>query len=144
MSKSNLFIPWKYNGNLFTLTDDDREDMQAFVYLIVDKTTEKRYIGKKYLWVKVTKPPLKGAKRKRISWKQSDWQTYKSSCVDLSEKIDETNIDKFEFTILHVCKSKGMASYLEAKEQFDKNVLLDDRYYNGIIQCRINHRHLKG
>ena len=28
-------------------------------------------------------------------------------------------------------------SYLEAKEQFDREVLLKDDYYNGIINCRI-------
>jgi hypothetical protein len=30
-----------------------------------------------------------------------------------------------------------MLSYLEAKEQFDREVLLSDEYYNGIINVRV-------
>jgi hypothetical protein len=30
-----------------------------------------------------------------------------------------------------------MLSYLEAKEQFDRKVLLTDEYYNGIINVRV-------
>ena len=35
------------------------------------------------------------------------------------------------------CESRGVMSYLEAKEQFDREVLLNDDYYNGIINVRI-------
>jgi len=31
-------------------------------------------------------------------------------------------------------------AYLETKEQFDREVLFRDDYYNGIIHCRINQR----
>ena len=34
-------------------------------------------------------------------------------------------------------------SYLEAKEQFDRGVLLSDKYYNGIINCKIHRSHVK-
>jgi hypothetical protein len=36
-----------------------------------------------------------------------------------------------------MCPSRGISSYLEAKEQFDREVLLSDEYYNGIINVRI-------
>ena len=49
----------------------------------------------------------------------------------------------FDRKILHLCKTKGEMSYLEAKEQFDRRVLLDDSYYNGIINCKIHRTHVK-
>jgi hypothetical protein len=39
--------------------------------------------------------------------------------------------------ILHLCKTKGECSYMEAKEQFDREVLFTDDYYNGIIQIKL-------
>jgi hypothetical protein len=44
---------------------------------------------------------------------------------------------------LHLCMSKGEMSYLEAKEQFDRDVLLSSEYYNGIINCKIHRNHVK-
>ena len=32
---------------------------------------------------------------------------------------------------------------MEAKEQFDRNVLLTDEYYNGIISCKIGAKSVK-
>ena len=34
-------------------------------------------------------------------------------------------------------RSRGVLSYLEAKEQFDRRVLEKDEYYNGIINVRV-------
>ena len=45
--------------------------------------------------------------------------------------------------ILHLCKTKGECAYLEAKEQFDNNVLLREDYYNGIINVRIGGNSVK-
>jgi hypothetical protein len=39
---------------------------------------------------------------------------------------------------------KGELGYLEAKEQFDRNVLLSEEYYNGIINCKIHRSHVQG
>ena len=36
-----------------------------------------------------------------------------------------------------MCESRGLMSYLEAKEQFDRRVLETDDYYNGIINVRV-------
>ena len=43
----------------------------------------------------------------------------------------------FAREILHICPSRGVASYLEAEEQFNRKVLLTDEYYNGIINVRV-------
>ena len=45
--------------------------------------------------------------------------------------------------ILHLCKTKGECAYLETKEQFDREVLLTDEYYNGIISCKIGGQTVK-
>jgi hypothetical protein len=34
--------------------------------------------------------------------------------------------------------------YLEAREQFDRNVLLSDEYYNNFIGCKIHGKHVAG
>ena len=57
--------------------------------------------------------------------------------------VEQHGRDNFHREILHLCDTKGVMSYLEAKEQFDRNVLLDDSYYNGIIQCKIHRSHVK-
>ena len=95
------------------------------------------YVGKKLAKFKTTKPPLKGKKNKRRGTKESDWQVYWGSSDNLKEDVEKYGESNFTREILHVCPSRGVASYLEAKEQFDRNVLLTDNYYNGIINVRI-------
>ena len=113
------------------------EGCEAFVYLITNTTNNKKYIGKKLAKFKTTKPPLKGKKNKRRGTKESDWRTYWGSNDHLKEDVLNLGEDKFTREILYFCTSRGIASYLEAKEQFDREVLLTDDYYNGIINVRV-------
>lgn len=133
---------WTYNGKPFG-AEDVPEDAVGFVYRITYKSDGKKYIGKKNFWKIITRPPLKGQKRKRKTKVQSDWQTYTSSSDKVSTDSAKLGLDQFKREILEICYSKGMLSYTEAKMQFDLGVLLDDSYLNGIIQCRINKSHLK-
>ena len=104
--------------------------------------SEKKYIGKK-LWVSVRKlPPLKGKKRKRIKLVETDWKTYYGSSDQVNALLEQKGEKAFRRDILYFCYNKSELSYLEAKEQFDRNVLLSDDYYNGIINCRIGARGL--
>ena len=50
-------MQWTYNGKKI---DDLPEDIEGFVYLITNKTDNRKYIGKKLAKFKKTKPPLKG------------------------------------------------------------------------------------
>jgi hypothetical protein len=113
------------------------EDCEAFVYIITNNTNNKKYVGKKLAKFKTTKPPLKGKKNKRRGYKESDWRTYWGSNDYLKEDVITLGEDKFTREILYLCPSRGVASYLEAKEQFEREVLLTDDYYNGIINVRV-------
>ena len=132
--------PWTFEGSNFPTAP---EDMIGFVYLITNNVTGKKYVGKKLFWSKVTKPPLKGQKRKRRSLKESDWKTYLSSSDELKRQIEEYGIDNFSREIIKLCADRGVLSYYEAKYQFDNDVLMKpDEYINGIIQCRIHRKHV--
>jgi len=127
-------MQWKYNGNL---VEEIADQYIGFVYIITNLTNNKKYIGKKLAKFKKTRPPLKGKKRKRKSLVESDWQTYWGSSEHLLADVAELGPENFSREILYFCTTRGELSYREAKEQFDREVLLTDEYYNGIINVRI-------
>ena len=55
----------------------------------------------------------------------------------IKEDLETLGAENFTREILHYCPSRGVASYLEAQEQFEREVLLTDDYYNGIINVRV-------
>lgn len=113
------------------------ENSFGFVYNIINKSSGKEYIGKKQFKHKVKKKPLKGKKRKRIDNKESDWKDYTGSSNDLNEDIKKYGKNNFEFIIIKICNSKWELSYEEIKEQIKRDVLLSEKFYNGIINVRI-------
>ena len=113
------------------------EDTFGFIYEITNLTNNRKYIGKKQMVRKIRRKPLKGKKRKRIDYIESDWKTYTGSSDVLNEDIKNLGMNNFKFNILKFCNSKFELSYFEAKIQFEKDVLLNENYYNGIINCRI-------
>jgi hypothetical protein len=127
-------MQWTYKGKKI---DELPEDCEAFVYLITNITDNRKYVGKKLAKFKTTKPPLKGRKNKRRGTKESDWREYWGSSDNLLRDVEELGQKKFTREILYYCKSRGLASYLEAKEQIDRRVLETDEYYNGIINVRV-------
>jgi hypothetical protein len=124
-------------------TSDMIGDYVGFVYIITDLTNNKKYVGKKLFESKRTLPPLKGKTRKRKVTKESDWMSYYGSSEELMLLVEANGADSFKREILHLCHSRGEMSYLEAKEQFDREVLLSADYYNGIINCKIHKSHVK-
>jgi len=133
---------WTYKGKDFT--SDDIGDYIGFVYIITDKQTNKKYVGKKKFISKTRRAPLKGKKRKRIFIKESDWMDYFGSSEEVKALVEEHGRDNFHREILHLCRALGEMSYLELKEQVDREVLLSDEYHNAFIGCKIHATHVKG
>jgi Putative endonuclease segE, GIY-YIG domain len=113
------------------------ENTFGFIYEITNSVTGMKYIGKKQCQSRIKRKPLKGKKRNRIDYVESDWRTYTSSSNELNEEIKKYGKEKFAFKIIRSCDSKWALAYYEIKEQIDRDVLFRSDYYNGIINCRI-------
>jgi hypothetical protein len=125
---------WTYEGEP---VDELPKDCEGFVYLITNLENGRKYVGKKLAKFKKTRPPLKGRKNKRREKVESDWQDYWGSSDNLKEDVEKLGPEKFSREILHFCNSRGLMSYLEAREQFERRVLETNEYYNGIINVRV-------
>lgn len=109
----------------------DPDNYLGFVYLIEDLTTGRKYIGKKNFWV--SKPKVRGCKSKsqdkgspkwkQCCWKESNWKVYKGSSKTLAKHMKDNPKNEYRYTILHHCRSKGVLSYTECKEMYDRRVL---------------------
>jgi len=130
--------PWLFQGVEWQLPEEfSHEDVYGFVYLITNLTTQRKYVGKKFFWSQKTLPITKTRKRRKKLKVESDWKIYWGSNKHLMAEIEENGTDSYHREILHLCKTKGECAYLEAKEQFDRDVLLTEDYYNGIIQIKL-------
>ena len=138
-------MTWLYQGNLI---EELPEDCVGFVYLIINTVTGRKYIGKKLAKFaktnyKVVKQKNGIKKKKKIRTKiDSDWRDYYGSSDELTKDVITLGKENFTREILHYCKSKAHTSYLEAKEQFDRNVLESTDYYNGQISVRVHGSHI--
>ena len=125
------------------------EDCVGFVYLITNKLSGRKYIGKKLAkFSKTTQRTVKlkngNKKKKKIRSKvDSDWREYYGSSPELSKDIETLGSNNFTREILYYCRSKSECSYIEAREQFARRVLESDDYYNGHIQVRVHGSHIK-
>ena len=132
---------WIYENKLY---DEAPKKYMGFVYLITDLTTNRKYIGKKLFWNTRKLKPLKGKTRRRTQVVESNWKNYYGSNEELQQLVENSHAQRFEREILHLCTKKGIMSYLEARERFDRNVLLSDEYYNNFIGCKIHGKHVAG
>ena len=60
----------------------------------------------------------------------------------IKQILTEDVAERFSRSIVRLCTSKGEMSYMEAKEQFDKNVLFDPNYYNEFIGLKCHSKHV--
>lgn len=119
-------MTWKYNNQDFV---EVSKDMEGFVYLITNLTNNKKYIGKKNFWTR-----QKDRKTGRRKKKESDWTKYYGSCDELIEDVKNLGEDKFIREILYLCPHKKSMSYYETMEQFKRDVILREDYYNTNVE----------
>lgn len=94
----------------------------GFVYSITNNITGHIYIGKKLF--------------------NSDWTSYWGSNARVKAAVTEYGSENFTRTILHLCKTRSEMSYIEARIQFENDVILSDKYYNDCIIVKINRRQI--
>jgi len=128
-------MTWQYQGKI---VETIPEDIIGFVYMITNTTNGKKYIGKKLVLFKKSKPPLKGRKNRRRYKVESDWRNYYGSSDKLTEDVILLGKEKFKREIMYFCKSKAECNYIEAREQFAHKVLESDEWYNGHIRVRVH------
>lgn len=134
---------WYYKGKEFN-SEDIPTGAIGFVYEITDTVTGMKYIGKKFFFSTKTLPPLKGTKKKRKKVTESDWKTYCGSSETVKSLVLENGRERFHREILRICYSKTELSYMELKEQMDKDVLLKpEEYHNAFCGGKINRVGLK-
>jgi len=119
-------MTWKYNNQDFI---EVPKDMEGFVYIITNLTNNKKYIGKKHFWTR-----QKDRKTGRRKKKESDWRDYMGSCDELKEDVKLLGEDKFLKEILYLCPHKKSMSFYETMEQFKRDVILREDYYNTNVE----------
>lgn len=131
---------WLYKNQPFETTP---EEYQGFVYCITEYDTGMMYIGKKFFWKPKVLGITKTRKRRVRTRIESDWRDYYGSNKLVKQLVEAKGRDNYKREILHLCKTKGECSYYEAKLQFQYDVLVNPKYYNEFISCKINSNHLK-
>jgi hypothetical protein len=140
-------MTWTYQGNP---VEQLPEDCAGFVYIITNLQNQRKYIGKKLAKFRKTRQRVvkfkNGNKRKRKIRTQveSDWRDYYGSSPELTRDIALLGNDQFSREILYFCQSRAQCSYIEAREQFQRQVLESDDWYNGHIQVRVHGSHIRG
>lgn len=138
MAKPFYHAPWLHKGEEFNETP---AGYVSFVYLLTEVATGKQYVGKKGFW-SVSTVVVNG--RKKNTKRESDWVKYYSSNNEIMASVKGGNGAKFTREILHLCKTKGTASYLEAKEIFARGCLEDPiKWFNYFLEIKVNSGHLR-
>jgi hypothetical protein len=133
---------WKYWDSF------EPKDYFGFVYKITNLKTGRFYIGKKSFYHnkkhKITKKQLAEQPIKRgrksayeIIQVESDWKIYWGSNKQLLADIKELGEDKFDCTILKLCKTKKQLTYWEMHHQCINHCIVSyDLSYNDNILGR--------
>lgn len=133
-------MTWFYEGKEITAIPDE---YAGFVYTITNNLNGRIYLGQKVSKNKITRSPLKGKTRKRISYSESNWNDYYGSSELLLQDIANYGKEHFRREIIHLCKSKGEMNYRETEEIFARKALLSNDYYNNFVGCKIHGNHIK-
>lgn len=129
-------MSWIYPDTVDPLT------YHGFVYLITNKITNQKYVGKKAFYQ---------MKAKKI-FRENNWRVYWGSNKDLLAEIESGQypIEMYERKILHFCVSPGEMSWLELSELIKRDALTRKlpnglpEYWNGNILMSFNHKVING
>jgi len=129
---------WTYLGKEILSEDDIPVDKPiGFIYIITQKSTGNRYLGRKLL----TKSKIKINKdtgKKRKSRIQSDWLDYWSSSPKITSWIkDAGGTDDFKREIILFVTSKAELLYMEECLLYKCNAMLSNEWINDNIRSRI-------
>ena len=127
-------MSWNYKGKKIKDLSDFPPNSFGFVYLVVHKPTNKKYIGKKVLYfskkVKIGKKELAKMQNLvgrrpsyKLAIKESDWKNYYGSQKELKSLLTESKIKDFKREILKVVPNKKLLTYFETKYQMIYEVL---------------------
>ncbi len=121
---------WEYRGECL---EQPPEGYYGFVYIITNLKDGRIYIGKKaFSYRKKTKLSKRARKttRKRVSVTRTDsqWQDYYGSSLDIKADVKSLGKANFKREILYLCANKAQLNYMEAKEQFARDVLKTNSY----------------
>lgn len=130
-------MTWSYNGEPL---EEAPEKSYGFVYIITNKKTGKKYIGRKY-FTKAGYKTVKG-KRKKIRV-DSDWRDYWGSSPALARAIEEEGKENFSREIVRICYNRSQCSYYESKMIFETDAILSEDYYNEWVSAKIASVHVK-
>ena len=135
---------WSYQGRVITSISDMPVGTYGFIYEVIYKPTDTRYIGKKVLYFERNKRLGKKALnalmeeraekgvRGRVPLKQkviseSDWLSYFGSQKEILTLSKEDNAgENWEKRILQFVPNKKLLTYYETKYLF-KNGILEDK-----------------
>ena len=136
---------WVYQGRVITSIKDMPEGTYGFIYEVIYKPTDVRYIGKKVLYFERNKRLGKKALaalreerskqglRGRVPIKQkiiteSNWKDYFGSQKEIVTLSKEDNAgENWEKRILEFVPNKKLLTYYETKHLF-KNDVLENQY----------------
>lgn len=126
VNRTVFVVVWFFNNIEFIDVDPK---MEGFVYLIKNLTNGKKYIGKKCFWER--RKDRKTGRRKK---KESNWKDYFGSCDELTVDVKELGKENFKREILYLCPHKKSMSYFETLEQFKRDVIMREDYYNTNVE----------
>ena len=136
---------WTYQGRVITSIKDMPEGTYGFIYEVIYKPTDVRYIGKKVLYFernkKLGKKALKLLQEERAKQglrgrtptkqkviTESDWKDYFGSQKEIVALAKKDNSSKsWEKRILEFVPNKKLLTYYETKHLF-KNDVLENQY----------------
>lgn len=125
---------WLFEGE--ELQDDQIPDNAiGFIYLITQKSTGRKYIGRKMLTSSAGRKKV-GNRTKKVR-KESDWRDYWSSSPELKSYITEHGLDDFVREILVFVTSKGSLAAAEEMALYMVGALESDDWWNSNIRSKI-------